>query len=914
MRPRTRIARSRDELEPEAEKPPLLGAHSSLPLAIGVHAQCPPALSNARLAPRPASAAPAVAVAAPPRFRAVQISLLRRSRTRRGEWERATPVVAMGPPGASSAFFFDVSPNEELRLRLHDPVGAGAAADAPWAGARVAVAIAPLVAGVRQAMSAELVMLIGRKGDSVDSFVFGAPPNAQAEMVSSWLEPAYGPIGRDRIVLRFSGAPLDPPAGPPAPRKRPTPEEAPAPPDRRRELEGKRAPQPPISVPPFQPARDPLPPAPSLPRPLAAPRLSSAVPPAPLRPVHEPPNGQPLELPRPRAGLFTSECPYPDPVPPASPSPAASPPWALEDLSLDISTPLAALLEQLDEGDADGDAAGLPAPPAPAPVHPDGQGQAPAADADRDGARGAALTPQRVHSYFGETLAQTFSDLRISPPPEEESEQIVHRILLWDTPAEGPYASLNLMTPPYLTNADLSSSAVDGSPPLSDAKLTAAPPPDEASAWDPAGPPPFLLSSDAERHGFTQRIMNAHDLVRTTWHAEDGAVLAKMLSDARVLDTPLVSTHAGRLTFQACLHAVRGAAMAEGPVDAVVAALLAPLAHAPEFFRSPHEAAVASAACRNLAAALGCEAVQHADYMLFAPPEAFHMLSAKALDTARAWGDPTAVAEALFLAACLCFMEYRPNDCSDTLFEAWSVLLKAGLSPSRAEARIVRFLGLVHVFTGRAEMADHFLSRMYWYTEGDEDASLALDALAAEFVREGQKGDFGRQVGLAERAIELCQRLAEPPKPRIYRFMISKFFAMSRARRFIASYRAFRAAVEYAKENDLLGYSDFDVIGYTRTWWWMGGQFSMDTTLRLIKTLTIVFRLVDSGNETPLQAHLLWAYGDSLWRAGRHAEAAAVLEQSLQLYGKFPRLFPPDARRVRRVREALARAQSGLLP
>eukprot|EP00741_Cyanophora_paradoxa_P000483 tig00000405_g470.t1 len=244
---------------------------------------------------------------------------------------------------------------------------------------------------------------------------------------------------------------------------------------------------------------------------------------------------------------------------------------------------------------------------------------------------------------------------------------------------------------------------------------------------------------------------------------------------------------------------------------------------------------------------------------------------------------------------------------------------------------------------------------MYWYTEGDEDASLALDALAAEFVREGQKGDFGRQVGLAERAIELCQRLAEPPKPRIYRFMISKFFAMSRARRFIASYRAFRAAVEYAqiptgqptitslfapgnidtcavvyqcdvhfckkkaaveyaKENDLLGYSDFDVIGYTRTWWWMGGQFSMDTTLRLIKTLTIVFRLVDSGNETPLQAHLLWAYGDSLWRAGRHAEAAAVLEQSLQLYGKFPRLFPPDARRVRRVREALARAQSGLLP
>eukprot|EP00741_Cyanophora_paradoxa_P021167 tig00021339_g20430.t1 len=290
--------------------------------------------------------------------------------------------------------------------------------------------------------------------------------------------------------------------------------------------------------------------------------------------------------------------------------------------------------------------------------------------------------------------------------------------------------------------------------------------------------------------------------------------------------------------------------------------------------------------------------------MLFAPTEAFHALSAKALAIARACGPSLRLA-------------------SFELGLAWSVLLKAGLSPSRAEARIVRFLGLsaavrflglVHVFTGRTEMADHFLSRMYWYTEGDDDAVLAVEGLTAEYFREGQKGDFGRQVGVAERAIELCQRLAEPPKPRIYRFMISKFFAMSRARRFIASYRAFRAAVEYAKENNLLGYSDFDVIGYTRTWWWMSGQFSVDTTLRLIKTLTIVFRLVDRGNETPLQAHLLWAYGDSLWRAGRTAEAAVVLEQSLQLYGKFPRLFPPDARRVRRVREALARARAGLLP
>eukprot|EP00741_Cyanophora_paradoxa_P021165 tig00021339_g20428.t1 len=282
----------RHEAGAEAEAPPLLGAHSALPLGASL-AQRPPPIA----APRPAwagagapgSAGPAAgAAAAPPRFRAVQISLLRRSRTRPGEWERVTPVVE--PAGAASALFFDVAPNEELRLRLADPAADG---DAPWAGARVAVAIAPVLAGVRQATSAELVMPIGKKGDSVESFAFGAPPNAQAEMVSSWLEPAYGPIGRDRIVLRFSGAPLEPPrpasasAGPPAPpRKRPAAEAPPEPPPARGRGEG----APPRPRRALRARAGSAPPAPPLPPPLVAPPLPNAVPPAPPPPSPRPPS------------------------------------------------------------------------------------------------------------------------------------------------------------------------------------------------------------------------------------------------------------------------------------------------------------------------------------------------------------------------------------------------------------------------------------------------------------------------------------------------------------------------------------------------------------------------------------------------------------------------------------------------
>eukprot|EP00741_Cyanophora_paradoxa_P021166 tig00021339_g20429.t1 len=275
----------------------------------------------------------------------------------------------------------------------------------------------------------------------------------------------------------------------------------------------------------------------------------------------------------------------------------------MDGLELDIPTPLAALLEEEPTFLSDGDPAALRAPPVDA--HGQGQGQAPAPDA----AGGAALTPQRIAVYFGENLVQAFSDLNISQPPEEEeSEHTVHRILLWDTPERGPSAPLTLTHPPFLITADVSSS--ENSPPLPDAKTTVLMTQDDVPAWDPAGPPPFLFSGDEERRRFTQRVEDAHDLVRTTWRAEDGAVLAKMLSDVRVLDTPLVSTYAGRLTFQACLHAVRAAAKAEAPVDAIVADLLAPLARAPEVYPSPREAAVASAACCNLAAALGCEAVR----------------------------------------------------------------------------------------------------------------------------------------------------------------------------------------------------------------------------------------------------------------------------------------------------------------
>eukprot|EP00741_Cyanophora_paradoxa_P020919 tig00021318_g20195.t1 len=416
-----------------AEAPPGLADRSALPVALQ----------------RPG--------AAPAEFKAVQISLLRRARARPGEWERVRPVLE--PSGAATALFFDVAPNEELKLRLPDPRGGEAP---PWAGARVALALAPVLAGVR--------------GDSAESFAFDAPPNAQAEMVSSWLEPAYGPLGRDRVLLRFSLPPVDPPPR----RKRPA-GEAPAP-------GGKRAPAAPL--PPFRPSQDPLPPAPPLP----------LLCPSPGTPA---PQHRALPLLAPAA---PAKEPAPAPLlPPTPPTPAAAlgpPPPRRPAGPLAPSPPAPTFLE-----------GPTPSPPTPPP----GPQRLP----QRLLGQPRPLSPQLVPHYFAESLVQTFSDLNISSPPEDEGEQTVHRILLWDVPEDPTSPNLSLAAPPYLLGAEVSSS--EQSPQLLELASPDMSALGDCLSWDPAGPPSFQFRSDEERRAFAQRVEDAHDLVRTTWRAEDGA-------------------------------------------------------------------------------------------------------------------------------------------------------------------------------------------------------------------------------------------------------------------------------------------------------------------------------------------------------------------------------------------------------
>eukprot|EP00741_Cyanophora_paradoxa_P022568 tig00000248_g21793.t1 len=403
--------------------------------------------------------------------------------------------------------------------------------------------------------------------------------------------------------------------------------------------------------------------------------------------------------------------------------------------------------------------------------------------------------------------------------------------------------------------------------------------------------------------------------------------LAMLLSDPRVLDTPLMRTLAGRESFHRALHAVRRAARRAAASDAVVASLLSAIiaacardplpiviAIAPDTWKRGEDARAMVAHCCNLCAALGIEPIMVTNDMLLIRPDCYNQLATKALRIGADWANaaPELQFEALFLQACIAFCEKRPEDCAEPLFAAWSLLLKAGLSPSRLEARVLRFLASVHLYTDRLDMADHFIDRMYWYTETDDDRMVEVDAHMSEFVRASQGKRWDAAVALAQRSLAVLEAMRVPLRQKIVRLHAppppppppprpeaprsasqSLVYVLFRARRITAAFQQYRRMVEYIRSERLHAYGDADGFNISKIWLRrrnseLEGPMAAADLLRTLKLAA------DPGQTTPQLAHVLWCYGDILAATGEHKGAVAALHKCLEAPPPAPLAFNFD--------------------
>eukprot|EP00741_Cyanophora_paradoxa_P022566 tig00000248_g21791.t1 len=457
--------------------------------------------------------------------------------------------------------------------------------------------------------------------------------------------------------------------------------------------------------------------------------------------------------------------------------------------------------------------------------------------------------------------------------------------------------------------------------------------------WDFGVPAPFLHVSEADRVSFVCAVEEAVGRLEAAEGAGGFEHLAMLLSDPRVLDTPLMRTLAGRESFHRALHAVRRAARRAAASDAVVASLLSAIVAAPDTWKRGEDARAMVAHCCNLCAALGIEPIMVTNDMLLIRPDCYNQLATKALRIGADWANaaPELQFEALFLQACIAFCEKRPEDCAEPLFAAWSLLLKAGLSPSRLEARVLRFLASVHLYTDRLDMADHFIDRMYWYTETDDDRMVEVDAHMSEFVRASQGKRWDAAVALAQRSLAVLEAMRVPLRQKIVRLHASPpppppprpeaprsasqslVYVLFRARRITAAFQQYRRMVEYIRSERLHAYGDADGFNISKIWLRqrnseLDGPRHMAAAdlLRTLKLVSFVMKAADPGQTTPQVAHVLWCYGDILAATGEHKGAVAALHKCLEAYARFPEHFPEDSGRIRAVRARLQESVAAL--
>eukprot|EP00741_Cyanophora_paradoxa_P020117 tig00021234_g19418.t1 len=512
-----------------------------------------------------------------------------------------------------------------------------------------------------------------------------------------------------------------------------------------------------------------------------------------------------------------------------------------------------------------------------------------------------------------EMIERTVEELRRRAPPGAGPNPALQSIdslagvleLLRERPEDGPPA-------PQLCPASGGLFAIDAlaepdEPPL-DAKAEA------KQAW-PARPlrprdygPEYL--ADVERR-FAALAENARS---ATGAAEAEAALTK---DGLLL-SPLVRSYAGRLRLRAMLVALREASFAfapvarvgrfltqaarrrlraerEPPLDSVLNAF-----EVVDALRPPMHNAVPDLQLISLDRAMkvlvAARDVARREYLRLASPASQPEVTMLYAEAVARIGEQQ-VADG--------FLEHG----IEHLFEAWSLALRVGPagSPSRLEARIILLLCEAHAF---APMAFHLAERVYWFCETVEDmhwecracVDLALLSSAAGRIEEG-----GRWI---ERAFEIEGRLAPAEREReivAYHGVNVRIFAALRAGSLAGVFSDSRRSLTTAISLPDRAHPCLDTfLGPFRSFL---RPTPCEVWMDLFRFGAYLLTIFDPAGRAPNRLFALSGMAELYARMGRWRVAGVAFREALSAAGAFPKAFPLDHPRIRRLENAAQRCE-----
>eukprot|EP00741_Cyanophora_paradoxa_P020596 tig00021275_g19880.t1 len=290
---------------------------------------------------------------------------------------------------------------------------------------------------------------------------------------------------------------------------------------------------------------------------------------------------------------------------------------------------------------------------------------------------------------------------------------------------------------------------------------------------------------------------------------------------------------------------------------------------------------------------------------------------------------------------------------AELYFEAWSVLIRAGLTPSREEATILSDLTWVLTFVpAKWDLCGHFASKMYWFC-GDavEDRWSEAVAITNMGLEASLRGRARLAIRHFARGAELIEALSEGARPALNCCHEMTAHSCFHIGDFRGALKAGRLAAYALHTTHGYSYQDTDIWAEAQRTIWgihnarqkpgvLSRVFTLNDFAIGIKWSLRVLNRVDicpKPRLTFLVAHSYYRVRPAPHPAPRPtrpspdrrprpsvqlgcvyhllekpAKAAPYLEKAAAHYAAYPAYFPPEGGRMRRLAELLATCRGAL--
>eukprot|EP00741_Cyanophora_paradoxa_P000899 tig00000448_g868.t1 len=264
----------------------------------------------------------------------------------------------------------------------------------------------------------------------------------------------------------------------------------------------------------------------------------------------------------------------------------------------------------------------------------------------------------------------------------------------------------------------------------------------------------------------------------------------------------------------------------------------------------------------------------------------------------------------------------------EAYFEAWAVLQRAGHSPSRLEAHLLRELADIHIrHPARLQLGFHLCSRMYWYTESEEDLFQEALCLLTSGQAAALRGDFRMAKAHLRRCMEMLSSMS--PGYRVLYPRVAGLLLLASLHTFdiptalSSANRAFSVSAAMfgfgLPEHDVTSATRDRVRAHVEARVPFPGETEPPSPQDFVRlhrfSVFLLSKLSPRARRMQgvMVGHMLYQLGQGYLHIGEWRKALGCFEKAREgLYSRYPAYFPPTGGRVRELAASMERCRAAL--